>query len=81
MSPKFSMDGQWLFVPYGTNRDRLSLHRVPVTGGKLEPVQFPGIGADIDRVESIEMAAPTYTDSDCCAAKTDECTRLFYGQR
>jgi TolB protein len=38
MNPKFSMDGQWLFVPYGTNRDRLSLHRVPVSGGNLEPV-------------------------------------------
>jgi WD40 repeat protein len=50
------MDGQWLFVPYGTNRDRLSLHRVPVSGGKLEPVQFPALGADIDRVESIEVA-------------------------
>ena len=41
MNPKFSMDGQWLFVPYGTNRDHLSLHRVPVAGGKLEPVRFP----------------------------------------
>ena len=56
MNPKFSMDGQWLFVPYGTNRDRLSLHRVPVSGGDLEPVQFPGLGEDIDRVESIETA-------------------------
>ena len=57
MNPKFSADGQWLFVSYGMNRDRLSLHRVPVTGGKPEPVRFPGIGDDIDRVESIELAA------------------------
>lgn len=57
MGPKFSLDGQWLFVPYGTNRDHLSLHRVPVTGGKLEPVRFPDLGADIDRVESIEVSA------------------------
>jgi len=57
MNPKFSPDGQWLFVSYGTNRDRLTLHRVSVTGGKLEPVAFPDLGAEIDRVESIEIAS------------------------
>ena len=55
MNPKFGPDGQWLYVQDGPDRDHLSLHRVPVQGGKLEPVTFAGLPADVDRVETVEM--------------------------
>jgi len=60
MNPVFSGDGKWVFLPYGPTRDRVSLHRVPVGGGNLEPVRFPDLGSDIDRVEAIEFA-PRHT--------------------
>jgi eukaryotic-like serine/threonine-protein kinase len=60
MDPRFSPDGKWVFVAHGPTRDRLSVHRVPIGGGKLEPVQFPNLGDDIDRVDAIEFA-PRHT--------------------
>ena len=56
MNPQFSPDGKWIFLPYGADRDHLSVHRVPVEGGELEPVQFPDLGADVDRVEAIQFS-------------------------
>jgi Tol biopolymer transport system component/predicted Ser/Thr protein kinase len=56
MNPMFSADGKWVFVPHGANRDQLRVHRVSVGGEKLEPVRFPDLGDDIDRVEAIELA-------------------------
>jgi eukaryotic-like serine/threonine-protein kinase len=56
MNPRFSPDGQWLYVADGPTRDHLSVHRVRVGGGQLEPVQFPGLGSGIDRVDAIEFA-------------------------
>jgi Tol biopolymer transport system component/tRNA A-37 threonylcarbamoyl transferase component Bud32 len=56
MDPKFSPDGKWVYVPHGPNRDHLSVHRVPVGGGALEPVPFRYLGDDIDRVEAIEFS-------------------------
>src|SRR5207245_2320869 len=56
MNPKFSADGVWLFVQDGPDRDHLSLHRVPVGGGKLEPVRFSDLGSHVDRVESVDLA-------------------------
>ncbi len=55
-NPKFSADGKWVFVPNGPDRDHLSLHRVPVGGGKLEKVQWPGLGEDVERVEAVEFS-------------------------
>jgi serine/threonine protein kinase len=56
MNPQFSPDGKWVFLPLGPNRDHLSVHRVPIEGGKLEPVEFDDLGPDIDRVEAIKFA-------------------------
>jgi Tol biopolymer transport system component len=56
MEPKFTDGGKALFVQDGPDRDHLSLHRVPVSGGKPEAVQFSGIGADVDRIETVETA-------------------------
>jgi len=55
MNPQFSPDGKWVFLPFGPNRDQLSIHRIPIDGGKLEPVQFDELGPDIDRVEAIRF--------------------------
>jgi serine/threonine protein kinase len=60
MDPKFSPEGKWVFLADGPTRDRLSVHRVPIGGGKPEPVQFAGLGEDVDRVEAIEFA-PRHT--------------------
>jgi serine/threonine protein kinase len=57
MNPQFSPDGKWVYVPYGLTQDSLSVHRVPVEGGKLERVEFPSLGADIDRVTAVEFAS------------------------
>jgi len=58
MSPRFSADGQWVYVPYGPSQDRLSVHRVPVSGGgNREAVTFAGLGDDIDRIEEIRFGA------------------------
>ena len=56
MNPQFSPDGKWVFLPFGANRDHLSIHRVPIEGGKLEPVEFDDLGPDIDRVDAIRFA-------------------------
>jgi Tol biopolymer transport system component/tRNA A-37 threonylcarbamoyl transferase component Bud32 len=56
VSPRFSPDGKWVYVPYGPSQDRLSVHRVPVNGeGKPEAVIFTGLGDDIDRIEEIRF--------------------------
>jgi eukaryotic-like serine/threonine-protein kinase len=57
MDPKFSPDGKWVFVPHGPTRDSLSVHRVPIGGGKLESVPFRNLGDDIDRVVAIELSS------------------------
>jgi serine/threonine protein kinase/Tol biopolymer transport system component len=56
MDPKFTGDGRGVFVQDGTDRDHLSLYRVSLAGGKPEAVQFRGLGADVDRVETVQMA-------------------------
>jgi eukaryotic-like serine/threonine-protein kinase len=56
MDPKFTPDGKGLFVQDGRDRDHLSLHRIPIGGGKPEAARFSGLGADIDRVETVEVA-------------------------
>ncbi|MFL6439984.1 MAG: protein kinase domain-containing protein [Terriglobales bacterium] len=56
MNPQFSPDGKWVFLPFGPNRDHLSIHRVPIEGGKLEPVEFDDLGLDIERVDAIRFA-------------------------
>jgi Tol biopolymer transport system component len=55
-NPRFSADGKWVFVPNGPDRDHLSLHRVPVGGGKLEKVQWSSLGDDVERVEAVEFS-------------------------
>ena len=55
MNPQFSPDGKFVYLPFGPDRDHLSIHRVPVEGGNLEPVHFDDIGPDVDRVEAIRF--------------------------
>jgi len=56
VSPRFSADGRWVYVPYGPSQDRLSVHRVPVNGeGMPEAVTFADLGEDIDRIEEIRF--------------------------
>ncbi len=57
MDPKFSPDGKWVYVPHGPTLDRLSVYRVPIGGGTSEPVPFPRLGDDIDRVEAVEFTS------------------------
>jgi Tol biopolymer transport system component/tRNA A-37 threonylcarbamoyl transferase component Bud32 len=58
VSPRFSADGRWVYVPYGPSQDRLSLHRVPVSGGGTpEAVSFADLGDDIDRIEEVRFGA------------------------
>jgi len=56
MNPQFSPDGKWVFLPFGPNRDQLSIYRVPLEGGKLEPFQIEDLGPDVDRVDAIRFA-------------------------
>jgi len=56
MNPQFSPDGKWLFIPFGPDRDHLSIHRVLAEGGQLQPVEFDGLGPDIDRVEAAKFS-------------------------
>ncbi|HWC19034.1 MAG TPA: DUF5050 domain-containing protein, partial [Terriglobales bacterium] len=55
MNPQFSPDGKWVFLPSGPDRDHLTIHRVSVEGGKLEPVQFEDLGPNVDRVDAIRF--------------------------
>jgi Tol biopolymer transport system component/predicted Ser/Thr protein kinase len=57
VNPRFSADGRWVFVPYGSSQDHLSVYRVPVGGGQREAVKFDGLGSDIERVEEIRFGA------------------------
>jgi len=56
MNPQFGPEGKWVFLPSGPDRDHLSVHRVSVGGGNLEPVQFEDLGPDIDRVDAVRFA-------------------------
>ncbi len=56
MDPKFTPDGKALYVQDGPDRDHLSVQRVAVAGGGLEPVRFAGLGAEIERIETIETS-------------------------
>jgi serine/threonine protein kinase len=56
MNPQFGPQGKWVYLPFGPNRDQLSIHRVPLEGGKLEPFPIDDLGSDIDRVEAIKFA-------------------------
>ena len=56
MNPQFSSDGKWVFLPFGPDRDHLSVHQVRVEGGNLERVDFDGLGPDIDRVDAVRLA-------------------------
>ena len=55
MNPQFSPDGKFVYLPFGPDRDHLSIHRVSIEGGILEPVHFDDLGPDIDRVEAIRF--------------------------
>jgi Tol biopolymer transport system component len=57
MDPKFTGDGRAVFVQDGPDRDHLSLYRVSLDGGKPEAVWFRGLGTDIDRIETIDVAS------------------------
>jgi len=55
MNPQFSPDGRFVYLPFGPDRDHLSIHRTSIEGGNLEPVHFDDLGPDIDRVEAIRF--------------------------
>ena len=57
MNPQFSPDGKWVFLPSGPDRDHLSIRRISVDGGNPEPVEFEGLGPDIDRVDAVRFAS------------------------